>query len=65
MSEDRQKALRLLHEGQRRGVSIKAIAALIGICSRTLRRWGKACGSAFWGRRKEARDRNHQRCAIC
>ncbi len=42
MSEDRQKALRLLHEGQRRGVSIKAIAALIGICSRTLRRWGIA-----------------------
>ena len=42
MSENRQKALRLLHEGQRRGVSIKAIATLIGIFSRTLRQWGIA-----------------------
>ena len=42
MTEDRQKALGLLQEGQREGVSIKAIAALIGICSRTLRRSGVA-----------------------
>ena len=39
MAEDRRKALQLLEEGQRQGVSIKAIADLIGICSRTLRRW--------------------------
>ena len=40
MAEDRRKALQLLDEGQRQGVSIRAIADLIGICSRTLRRRG-------------------------
>ena len=42
MPEDRKKALELIAEGQRQGVSIKPIADLIGVCSRTLRRWGIA-----------------------
>jgi len=29
-----------LYEGLNAGASIKAVADLIGICSRTLRRWG-------------------------
>ena len=39
-SEQRNKAMDFLYEGLHAGASIKAFADLIGICSRTLRRWG-------------------------
>ncbi len=32
--------MEFLYEGLNAGASIKAVADLIGICSRTLRRWG-------------------------
>jgi uncharacterized protein (DUF2141 family) len=34
--------MELLNEGLRAGASLKAIADLLGICTRTLRRWGMA-----------------------
>jgi putative transposase len=40
LSEDRRAIVTLLEEGIRRGVSIKAIADLFGLATRTLRRWG-------------------------
>ena len=40
LSEDRGAIVTLLEEGIRRGVSIKAIADLFGLATRTLRRWG-------------------------
>ena len=63
MAEDRRKALQLLEEGQRQGVSIKAIADLIGICSRTLRRWGldlRAQGFSVDRRRGSPREVAHR-----
>jgi len=42
VEEDREKALQLLEEGQKEGVPASAIADLLGICMRTLRRWGHA-----------------------
>lgn len=41
-AEDRIKVIELFREGLREGAPAKAIADLIGICSRTLRRWGIA-----------------------
>jgi putative transposase len=40
--EDRSQLMELFREGLKEGASAKAIAGLIGICSRTLRRWGIA-----------------------
>ena len=37
--EDRNKAIDLLNEGAEAGLPMKAIADLLGICGRTLRRW--------------------------
>ena len=37
--EDRNKAIDLLNEGAKAGMPMKAIADLLGICGRTLRRW--------------------------
>ena len=39
MMEDRNKAIDLLNEGAEAGLPMKAIADLLGICGRTLRRW--------------------------
>lgn len=39
-SEDRSAIVALLQEGISRGVSVKAIADLFGLATRTLRRWG-------------------------
>ncbi len=39
---DRSQLIELFREGIKEGASAKAIADLIGICSRTLRRWGIA-----------------------
>ena len=39
MEEDRGKAMRFLEEGMNAGAPMKAIADLLGICARTLRRW--------------------------
>ena len=41
-SEERSKAMEFLREGLNAGASIKSVADLIGICSRTFRRWGLA-----------------------
>jgi transposase-like protein len=38
--QDRTQLMELLKEGLPAGASVKAIANLIGICARTLRRWG-------------------------
>lgn len=38
--EKRYQTMELLQEGLRAGASMNAVADLIGICSRTLRRWG-------------------------
>ena len=38
--EERNKALEFVQEGLNAGASLKAIADLIGICLRTLWRWG-------------------------
>ena len=40
--EDRSQLMELFREGLKEGASATAIADLIGICSRTLRRWGIA-----------------------
>jgi putative transposase len=37
--EDRNKAIDLLNEGAEAGLPMKAIADLLGVCGRTLRRW--------------------------
>ena len=37
--EDRAKTIDVLNEGQEAGLPIKAIADLLGVCRRTLRRW--------------------------
>jgi IS30 family transposase len=42
---DRRQLIELLKEGLRAGASLKAIADLIGICTRTLQRWGIAFGA--------------------
>jgi putative transposase len=38
--ENREKALALLKEGRELGLTMKAVADLLGICARSLRRWG-------------------------
>jgi len=40
--EERRQLVELFQEGRRQGASANAIADLIGLCSRTLRRWGIA-----------------------
>ncbi len=39
MTEDREKAIAFFKEGKEAGLPIKAVADLLGICGRTLRRW--------------------------
>ena len=39
MTEDREKAMAFFKEGKEAGLPIKAVADLLGICGRTLRRW--------------------------
>ena len=41
-AENRSKLMDLLQEGLNAGASIKAVANLFGICSRTLKRWNIA-----------------------
>ena len=53
MEKDREKALRLFEEGKRKGVSASAIADVLGICTRSLRRWGR--GFAVHGFSKDGR----------
>ena len=63
MEEDRQKALRLFEEGQRKGLPASAIAGLLGICTRSLRRWGHAFvahGFSKDGRKGSQRQVSHR-----
>jgi transposase InsO family protein len=61
--EDRKKALQLLEEGQREGVPASAIADLLGICLRSLRRWGHAFAAQGFskdGRKGSQRHVSHR-----
>ncbi|MFN9628737.1 MAG: IS3 family transposase [Cyanobacteriota bacterium] len=63
MEEDRERALQLLEEGQRKGAPAGAIADLLGICVRSLRRWGQACaahGFSKDGRKGSPRQVRHR-----
>jgi transposase InsO family protein len=63
VEENREKALKLLEEGQREGVSASAIADLLGICLRSLRRWGQAFAAQGFskdGRKGSQRHVSHR-----
>ena len=59
MEEDRVKALQLFEEGQRKGVSASAIADLLGICTRSLRRWGHAFAAHGFSKDGRKGSRRH------
>ena len=61
--EDRAVVVELLHEGISRGASVKAIADLFGLATRTLRRWGvmiRAQGFSHDKRKGAARHVAHR-----
>ncbi|MFM9086586.1 MAG: IS3 family transposase [Cyanobium sp.] len=63
MAEDREKALRLLQEGQEAGAPAWGIADVLGISLRTLRRWGiavEAEGFSKDGRKGSVRHVAHK-----
>jgi len=62
-AEERRELVELFQEGRRKGVRAHAIADVIGLCSRTLRRWGIALaahGFSQDGRKGSIRTVPHQ-----
>ena len=59
MEEDREKALKLLEEGQKKGASASAIADFLGICVRSLRRWGHAWAAHGFSKDGRKGSRRH------
>lgn len=63
MKEERDNAMILLKEGREAGLTIKAVADLLGICERTLRRWWLAIrgqGFSIDGRKGAPRKVAHK-----